>query len=253
MPALTQKLRRILAISGVIGVLVFVSRSLLGHVRALHPARFRQRLLRRRLELDFDRRWAVETSAAYMPPEETVTGVNWVHGVRYEGVDPGLLDRLLPQLNLRYEDYTYVDLGAGKGRSLLLASRFPFRRVVGVEYAEALCATARDNLRRFARAEIRCGGIEVVHGDAGAFALPAGPLLIFMFNPFGEVVMRQVAENVGRAFAREPRDIVVAYFVPRHPRPWAQLAFLEEIRVNDAMTLFVTKSYRGCRANFSRV
>ena len=42
--------------------------------------------------------------------------------------------------------YTFVDLGAGMGRAMLLAADYPFRAVVGVELHPTLARIARANL-----------------------------------------------------------------------------------------------------------
>jgi len=43
----------------------------------------------------------------------------------------------------------FVDFGAGKGRALLMAAQYPFKRVVGIEISEALCREARRNVARW--------------------------------------------------------------------------------------------------------
>ena len=40
------------------------------------------------------------------------------------------------------QDYTFLDIGSGKGRVLMLASDAPFRHIVGVELSPALTAIA---------------------------------------------------------------------------------------------------------------
>src|SRR5690348_10063421 len=75
-------------------------------------------------------------------------------------------------------DFSYIDVGSGKGRTLLLASDYGFRRVVGVEFAEALCSIALRNVEAY-RAASSKRSIEVVHADATQFDLPPGNLLIY--------------------------------------------------------------------------
>jgi SAM-dependent methyltransferase len=92
------------------------------------------------------------------------------------------------------ERYTFVDVGCGKGRALLVASERGFREVVGVELHPGLAAVAERNAERWMKAgRARCG-IRVVCDSAVEFALPAGDCLVFLYNPFGKEVMRELAQ-----------------------------------------------------------
>jgi tRNA1(Val) A37 N6-methylase TrmN6 len=42
-----------------------------------------------------------------------------------------------------------VDLGAGKGRALMIASDFGFSKLVGIEISSAFCSAAATNMHRY--------------------------------------------------------------------------------------------------------
>ncbi len=67
----------------------------------------------------------------------------------------------------------FLDYGSGKGRVLLMAAQFAFRRVIGVEYSEELNRVARRNIERAGRRCV-CKEIEVVTADAAEFRVPPG-------------------------------------------------------------------------------
>jgi hypothetical protein len=77
---------------------------------------------------------------------------NWIHGVNYTAIEPERFAAVMAGMALRHEDFVFVDFGSGKGRALLLASEFPFRRVIGFEFAPELHAIATENLRKYRRA-----------------------------------------------------------------------------------------------------
>jgi SAM-dependent methyltransferase len=85
---------------------------------------------------------------------------------------------------------TFVDFGAGMGRAVLLASEMGFKAVVGVELHPTLLRIARKNARIWRAAGRERAPIKMVAGDAVEFALPEGPVLAFLFNPFEAPVMR---------------------------------------------------------------
>ena len=77
----------------------------------------------------------------------------------------------------------------GTGRAILAASRFAFRKIVGVEYSEQLNQVARENVSRFPAGEMQCREIAIVCHDAASFPLPERPPILFLYSPFGKQVM----------------------------------------------------------------
>ena len=96
----------------------------------------------------------------------------------------------------------FVDVGCGKGKTLMVAARLGFRSVVGVEFAPELAAIAAANIRK-----VGIGNAAVVEGDAAAFTFPDDPLVVYFYNPFSREVMQQVIANLARS--RAPRVYVV--------------------------------------------
>ena len=92
-----------------------------------------------------------------------------------------------------------------QGRAVLLASELPFRRVLGVELNAYLAGVARRNAAAWRRAGRAESAIRIACADAVDCALPPGPLLVFLFNPFGAAVMRRflarLAEHARKAHA----------------------------------------------------
>src|SRR5712691_7133679 len=56
----------------------------------------------------------------------------------YQPTEPVLFEEMLASIKIDFRNFTFIDLGSGKGRVLLLASDYPFRQIVGVELLPAL-------------------------------------------------------------------------------------------------------------------
>lgn len=110
--------------------------------------------------------------------------------------------------------WTFVDIGAGMGRVVMLASMRSFRQVIGVEVSAALCETARDNLARWRRIHERpaCKDVRIVCADAASFRLPGGNIVVYMYNPFGERTLAQLADTL----AAHEGECYIAYHTPVH-------------------------------------
>ena len=93
------------------------------------------------------------------------------------------LATLFSRVDVRPDD-VLVDVGTGKGRPLnFFLSRYPRNRIVGIELDPEICARTRERLRRYATVEVLCGdAIELLPQDGSVF---------FLFNPFGEEVLRR--------------------------------------------------------------
>lgn len=123
------------------------------------------------------------------------------HATAYYGVAPSVFHRLIrrwrqtkPTAPLR--DFTFVDVGAGMGRAVLLAAEIPFRQVLGVELHPTLARIARRNLRLWRAAARVQTPTRIFCSDAVEFPLPHGPVLFFLFNPFGGPVLRRLLKRV---------------------------------------------------------
>jgi cyclopropane fatty-acyl-phospholipid synthase-like methyltransferase len=129
-----------------------------------------------------------------------------------------------------YSKYTFIDVGSGKGRVLFVAAEYPFRKVMGVEFSNALHDDAVANLKRYKFPRRRCTDIEPVHADAREFEFPNDNLVIYLFNPFGDEVMERMLENLERSLKRHPRHVIVVMLWPEHSDVVERMAIMRVYR-----------------------
>lgn len=131
----------------------------------------------------------------------------------YQPIEPEIFRAMMQALPIDFSQFTFIDIGSGKGRALLLASEFGFRRIVGAELLPELHRVAQENLAKFAAR----GGMppmESVCGDAAGFEFPGEPLVAFFFHPLMETKFRQVLANLLSSLAQHPRPLFVVYANP---------------------------------------
>ena len=149
-------------------------------------------------------------------PDSPFSGTKW-HLHCYSGSQPSIVRAALGELP-PLANFTFIDLGAGKGRPIMVASEFPFKEVIGVELSYPLVDLARKNLSTFRQRHSNCAPVRMKNGDAAVFPFPDGDLIIFLYNPFGEEVMKRVASNVETALKSVSRSIFVIYYNPVYGR-----------------------------------
>lgn len=131
----------------------------------------------------------------------------------YAGSQPSIVRaalRTLPPL----DTYTFVDLGCGKGRAVIIASEFAFKDIVGVEFSTTLAQIGQANAAIVRRRFPNRVPIRTEVGDAATYSLPAGNLVIYLYNPFGEDLIGRVVTSVESAIAAEHRAVFVIYLNP---------------------------------------
>jgi SAM-dependent methyltransferase len=163
----------------------------------------------------FDRRHHTETSGSVPSAQIQSSPYDSDKVYIYAGSQPSIIRtalNALPPLG----DCAFVDLGCGKGRPLLVASEYPFRRIVGVELTSSLVQDARKNVAIISQRFPERTAIQVEQQDAGQFVLPAGNAVVFIYNPVGVEVVAQVVARVEEALTAGGRSIFVIYYNPVH-------------------------------------
>ncbi|QNI37961.1 SAM-dependent methyltransferase [Edaphobacter albus] len=182
-----------------------------GTGRAIHP---------------FDEEYGTDTSGLIFGDDLWSTA--------YYGVTPSLLTQMIGALNLDWERFTFIDLGSGKGRALLLASRFPFKKIMGVEFVPDLSTVAAANIAKFDPSWKACREIESITGDAAKFEYPEGPLVIYIYNPFLAPVLKKCLKHLSKLLEKEPREVYLIYgnpvferlvkrYAPRFEQQWDRM------------------------------
>jgi SAM-dependent methyltransferase len=170
----------------------------------------------------FDQAHGVDTSGL-VPAKHLVTGhANDEHVTAYYGVAPSILRSLIAQWRETIpphpiSGYTFIDIGAGKGRGLLVASEYRFRKVIGIELNSDLVVIARQNVDIWTRAHAadftapRLAPIEVLEQDALDFDFPTTPTLLFLFHPFEAPVLKLLLRRIETQFAKRPNTLDLLY------------------------------------------
>jgi SAM-dependent methyltransferase len=184
------------------------------------PAFWRARMAVREARA-FDRRYVTDT-VRRLPVDamQDVPAEFAAHAVHYEASAIPKFRRAMRAvrrtLGPRVAAFSFVDIGSGKGLVVMLAARLPFREVVGVEMAPELHETAEHNCVRFRAAQQqRLAPIRLVQGDALRCDLPAGDLVVYLYNPFDALILGRFLERLEEV-AADGREILIVYVNPLH-------------------------------------
>jgi SAM-dependent methyltransferase len=232
------KMKDSLHYRGVIGtVRACIRGSLLSILDSQRVINFRERR--------FDRRFGVDTAGIIPREDLKIDGPSAAHAIHYQPVQPVLLLHAVAGLPINYPDYTFLDFGCGKGKALLLASSFPFKKIVGVELSAELVQTAASNWKKYKSKKQRCNTLELVGMDAAKFPIPETPLVCFFYNPFREEIMSQVLKNIEESVKQNPRDLIIVYLYPEAEHLFEKKSFLVNMRKRAWCSIYRNNAPQG--------
>jgi SAM-dependent methyltransferase len=159
----------------------------------------------------FDQEFDTETSRQESLWVLGIKNPNVEHGVKYQPTPASTFAAGLECIPEDLSKFVFVDLGCGKGRTLIMADRAGFRYTLGVEFSAKLAGTALQNC-----AKVGTKHAGVVVGDAAEFAFPLEPLVVFFYNPFRPPVLEPVLHNLLSSLADHPRPAYIFYVDPLH-------------------------------------
>ena len=149
-------------------------------------------------------------------------------GFGYQSTPSRFFHRVVGRLPIAHGSFTFIDLGCGKGATLLFAGSYPFRRIVGVELVSGLAEVARRNVERARRIPNR-SVMEVVAASALSYVFPPEPTLLYLYNPFPSRPMGQMLANVEQSLRETPRPFVIVYCHPVSRVLFDRLPWLSEV------------------------
>ncbi|MFE2293890.1 class I SAM-dependent methyltransferase [Streptomyces sp. NPDC059452] len=160
----------------------------------------------------FDGLHGVETSVPVEPWDvQEASEATLINNSRYSPTPVQTIRQAIAESSVRYEEMSFVDFGSGKGWVMLVASDFPFRKIIGVEFSKELSVVARRNIENYRSDSRRSGPIEVHCLDARDFVIPDDASFFYFYEPFTAAVAEQVLLGIDHSIRRCPRKAVLCF------------------------------------------
>ncbi len=176
---------------------------------------------RRPVGKEFDARYGTDT-AGYDPLwQYRIASKNAMFGSNYVPSDEGDFVQALSMVEEDFSTMTFIDIGCGKGKPLLLASDLGFKQLVGVEFVLELVEVAKKN---FMNKNINNGTI--LYADAAEYEFPDSDCVVYMSHPFERPVMTKVIENLAKI---KHRKLYVVYWRAGLAADFDQCGFLAPV------------------------
>ncbi|MEO6452577.1 MAG: class I SAM-dependent methyltransferase [Ginsengibacter sp.] len=187
---------------------------------------FRLALFTIRHEVKGEKKYVIATSELNDLKKLSLKGNNFIHAENYQGANYFLLEKLFSHMQSINANNNIVDYGCGKGRVLVVAASYGFKKIIGIEFARELCEMAKKNILRL-QYNFPEKFFNVIHADAVDYLIEDDINVFFFFNPFNEIVMLTVVKNILRSLKINPREVYAVYLNPVHKEIFMSAGFEE--------------------------
>ncbi len=178
-----------------------------------------------RQEIKGEKKYGIHTTGADELKKLEKAGIDILHATIYMPASYLLLEIIFNQLPNSSRTH-FLDLGCGKGRAMCVAAHQGFKKVTGIDFSKALCDSAKENLS-LTKKIIPELHFNIINNDAFYFEIPDDVDCIFLFNPFDEIIMSGVVENILITLEKSPRKISIIYVNPLHKDLFSSRGFKE--------------------------
>jgi hypothetical protein len=168
----------------------------------------------------FDERYGVDTSGLIGGGDLRSGHRHDVFNTAYFGIAPSrfrwAIERwIADDSHAPIERYSFLDIGCGKGRAVIMASEFTFQQAIGVELHASLAEIAKTNTKAWKATGRALCPVSILCQDATEFVFPQGACLLYLFNPFAAPVLKRLIERIEADFFDRPGMLDLIYFIPQ--------------------------------------
>ena len=178
-----------------------------------------------RQEIKGEKKYCINTTGADELFKLEKQGIDISHATIYMPVTYNLIEEIFQQLSGATRNH-FLDIGCGKGRALCIAAHSGFKQVTGLDFSKTLCDAAKENLIK-TRHQISGLHFKIINNDAFYFEIPGDVDCIFLFNPFDEIIMSAVVNNIFESLHSNPRKIKIIYVNPLHKDLFLKAGYTE--------------------------
>ena len=176
-------------------------------------------------EIRGEKKFGIHTTGADELKKLEKRGIDITHATIYMPVSYDLFEEIFKQLNIEQYNH-FLDMGCGKGRAMCIAAHKGFKQVTGIDFSKELCDAAKENLA-VTKQKIPTLHYTIINNDAFYFDIPGDVNCVFLFNPFDEMIMSGVVNNISAGLKSHPRKVNVIYVNPLHKELFTKAGFTE--------------------------
>ena len=131
-------------------------------------------------------------------------------GILYDGPVPGtVFEWAMASVPKDLREYAFIDFRAGRGRTMLLAARRNFDRIIGFEFDAQLFDDLQMNVAQYPRSLMTCRNIDCYRADLDGISIPDQPSVLYFSAAWREDMIPGIMDYVRETYQQSPRRLYV--------------------------------------------
>ncbi len=163
-------------------------------------------------EIRGEKKYGINTTGADNLKSLEKKGIDISHATIYMPVSYDVLEQFFDEVKIETFQH-FLDIGCGKARAMCVAAHFGVKKISGIEFSKELFIDAKKNIS-IAKVKYPLADFKIYNNDAFYFDIDDDIDCIFMFNPFDEIIMNGVMENIETSLENNPRTMTIIYINP---------------------------------------
>jgi len=135
-------------------------------------------------------------------------------GHRQESTPRRHIKRIIHSLEISPKD-VFIDIGSGVGCVMLIAGKYPFKKIIGVDVSAELNKICEENIQKM-KHRLKCKNFTNITSNAADYEIPDDVTFVYFFNPFGLEVMSNVIDFIFDSVSRRPRKVTIIWYNPKY-------------------------------------
>ncbi|MFS4447851.1 class I SAM-dependent methyltransferase [Maribacter sp. 2307UL18-2] len=192
-------------------------KNIIARLHGIVNSSFDTQTFKREAEDKFDEKFGTRTSEVREQffLNESISIDRYMNSIRYHPSPVksvySALD-YLKNLGVEYNKYVFIDIGSGMGRNLLIASEYPFHRIVGIEISKHLHAIAVNNIKIYKTENQMCQNINSLCKDVKQFDIPTDKrLILYFWEPFSSKVFNDLFFKLSQVASQTGKKVVLIF------------------------------------------
>jgi hypothetical protein len=133
-------------------------------------------------------------------------------GIHYEGPIPSrVFNWVLASLPADVREFAFIDFRAGRGRTMLLAAKRQFDRIIGFEFDGQLFDDLQMNVAQYPRSLMKCRNIDCYRGDLEGIRVPNQASVLWFSGAWRDNMIPGVMDYVRQTYKQSPRALYVVF------------------------------------------
>ena len=178
-------------------------------------------------EIKGEKKYQIDTIRIDNLQHQKIKSNNLKHASIYQATNYFIIEKAFEFLRNDNANHYIVDFGCGRGRVLVVAAFYGFKKITGIDFGESLCREAELNIEKI-KPLFPQTNFEIICDDAVNYSIENDTNVFFFFNPFDEIVMLQIVKNILSSLKKNARKIYIVYINPLHKEIFLSAGFQEE-------------------------